>query len=105
MSFYFYPTTSDEVIKINKSFSNNKSGGPDSLPTSILNNCVDVLSFPISYLVNLFFTTGKFPNLCKIEKPIHYFKKVISLIILIIDLYLYSPHSGKYLKNVFTSVF
>ena len=105
MSFYFYPTTSDEVIKINKSFSNNKSGGPDSLPTPILNNCVDVLSFPISYLVNLFSTTGEFPNLCKIEKAIHYLKKVISLIILIIHLYLYSPHSGKYLKNVFTSVF
>ena len=32
------------------------------------------------------------------------FKKVIPLIVLIIDLYRYSPHSEKYLKNVFTSV-
>ena len=30
---------------------------------------------------------------------------MIPLIILIIDLYRYSPHSVKYLKNVFTSVF
>ena len=30
---------------------------------------------------------------------------MIPLIVLIIDLYRYSPHSSKYLKNVFTSVF
>ena len=95
----------DEIVKIIKSFSNNKSAGPNSLPTPILKNCADVLSFPISYLVNLSFTTGKFPNLCKIAKVIPLFKKVIPLIVLIIDLYPYSPHSVKYLKNVFTSVF
>ena len=104
-SFFFYLTTPDEIIKIIKSFSNNKSAGPNSLPTPILKNCADVLSFPISYLVNLSFTTGKFPNLCKIAKVIPLFKKVIPLIVLIIDLYPYSPHSVKYLKNVFTSVF
>ena len=104
-SFFFYSTTPDEIIKIIKSFSNNKSAGPNSLPTPILKNCADVLSFPISYLVNLSFTTGKFPNLCKIAKVIPLFKKVIPLIVLIIDLYPYSPHSVKYLKNVFTSVF
>ena len=54
-SFYFYPTTHDEIIKIIKCFSNSKSSGPNSLPTPILKNCADVLSFPISYLVNLSF--------------------------------------------------
>ena len=102
-SFFFYSTTPDEIIKIIKSFSNNKSAGPNSLPTPILKNCADVLSFPISYLVNLSFTTREFPNLCKIAKVIPLFKK--GLIILVIDLYPYSPHSVKYLKNVFTSVF
>ena len=104
-SFFFYSTTPDEIIKIIKSFSNNKSAGPNSLPTPILKNCADVLSFPISYLVNLSFTTGKFPNLCKIAKVIPLFKKVIPLIVLVIDLYPYSPHSVKYLENVFSSVF
>ena len=56
-SFSFYPTTPDEIIKIIKSFSDNKSSGPNSLATAILKNCADVLSFPISYLVNLSFTT------------------------------------------------
>ena len=104
-SFFFCPATPDEIIKIIKSFSNNKSAGPNSLPSSVLKNCADVLSFPISYLVNLSFTTGKFPNLCKIAKVIPLFKKVIPLIVLVIDLYPYSPHSVKYLENVFSSVF
>ena len=74
-SFFFYPTTPDEIIKIIKSFSNNKSVSPNSLPTPILKNCADVLSFPISYLVNFSFTTREFPNLCKIAKVIPLFKK------------------------------
>ena len=32
------------------------------------------MSFPISYLVNLSFTTGEFPNLCEIAKVIPLFK-------------------------------
>ena len=67
----------DEIVKIIKSFSNNKSAVPNSLPTPIMKNCADVLSFPRSYLVNLSFTTGEFPNLCRIAKVIPLFKKVI----------------------------
>ena len=40
-SFYFSPTTPDEIIKIIKiikSFSNNNSSGPSSVPTPILKN-------------------------------------------------------------------
>ena len=40
-SFYFYPTTADEIIKIMKSFSNIKSSGPNSLPTPVLKRCAD----------------------------------------------------------------
>ena len=101
-SFFFYLTTPDEIIKIIKSFSNNKSAGPNSLPTSILKNCAHVLSFPISYLVNLSFTIGEFPNLCKIAK---FFEKVISLIVVIMDLYPYSPHLVQYLKFIYKGVY
>ena len=73
-SFFFYPITPDEIIKIIKSFSNNKSAGPNSLPTPTLKNFADVLSFAISYLVNLSFTMGEFQNLCKIAKVIPLFK-------------------------------
>ena len=74
-SLFFYPTTPDEIIKIIKYFSNNKSPGLNSLPTPILKNSADVLSFPISYLVNISFTVGEFPNLFKISKAIPLFKK------------------------------
>ena len=74
-SFYFYPTTPDEIIKIIESFSKNKSSGPNSLPTLILKNCADALSFPISYLVDFSFTTGDFLNLCKTAKVVSLFKK------------------------------
>ena len=104
-SFFFYPTTPDKTIKIIKSFFNNKSAGPNSLPTPILKNCADVLSFPISYLVNLSFTTREFPNLCKIANVIPLFKKGDPL-----DCSNYRPiyslsTFSKILENLFTSLF
>ena len=42
-SFPVYPTTPDEIIKIMKSFSNNNSSSPNSLPTPKLNNRAYVL--------------------------------------------------------------
>ena len=74
-SFFFYSTTPDEIIKIIKSFSNNKSAGPNSLPTPTLKNEADVLSLPIPYLANLPLTTGELQNLRKIAKVIPLFKK------------------------------
>ena len=58
-----------------KCFFNNKLCGCNSLPTSLMKNYADVLSVPISYLVNLFFKTEEFPELFKIAKVISLFKK------------------------------
>ena len=58
-----------------KSFPNIKSSGPNSLPTLVLKSCADFLPFWMSYLVKLSFTTGEFPNLCKIAKVMLLFKK------------------------------
>ena len=98
MFYYFYPTTPDKFIKIIKCFYNNKSSSPESLLTQLLKNFVDVLSSLKSHLVNLSFATGEFPKLCKIAN-------IIWLIVLIVHLYIYFPHSLKYLKNVFKSCF
>ena len=73
--FFVYPTTPDEIIITIKYFSSKKSTSPKCLPTPTLNNFADVLSFPFSYLVNLSFTTGEFPNLCIIAKVIPLFRK------------------------------
>ena len=74
-SFKFYSTTPDKIIKIIKSFSNNKSSGPNSLPTPILKNRASVLSFPISYLVNRSLATVEFLKLCRIAKVLTLLKK------------------------------
>ena len=70
-----------------------------------MKNCADVLTFPILYLVNLASTTGEFPKLCKTAKVIPLFKKGDPLDCSNVALYRYSPHSIKYLKNVFKSVY
>ena len=98
ISYYFYPTTPDKVIKIIKCFYNNKSSSPESLLTQLLKNCPDALSSLKSRLVNVSFTTGEVPKLCKIAN-------IIWLIALIVHLYSYSTHLLKYLKNVFKSFF
>ena len=96
ISYYFYPTTPDKVIKIIKCFYDNKSSSPESLLTQLLKNCADALSSLKSRLVNVSFTTGEVPKLCKIAN-------IIWLIALIVHLYSYSTHLLKYLKNVFKS--
>ena len=63
------------------------------------------MSFPISYLVNLSFTTGEFPNLCETAKVIPLFKTGDPLDCYNYRLYPCSSHSVIYLENVFTSMF
>ena len=104
-SFFFYPSTPDKTIKITKSFSNNKSASRNSLPAPILKNCPDVLSFSISYLVNLSFIIGEFSNLCKIAKIISLFEKDDPL-----DCFSFRPIPSlstfsKLFENIFTRVF
>ena len=104
-SFFFYPSTPDKTIKITKSFSNNKSAGRNSLPAPILKNCPDVLSFSISYLVNLSFIIGEYSNLCKIAKIISLFEKDDPL-----DCFSFRPIPllstfSKLFENIFTRVF
>ena len=74
-SFYFFPTNENEVSKIINNFKNGKSAGPNSIPLHILKFNSDILSKPLSFLINLSFIKGKFPSLCKISKVIPVFKK------------------------------
>ena len=72
-SIYLTPTTEDEIFKIISNLDSKKSTGPNSIPIAILNDNKNILSLPISLLVNQSFNEGIFPNLCKIAKviPIH----------------------------------
>ena len=51
-----------------KTLKNSKSLGPNSIPTNILKEIHETISIPLSTLINKSFTTGVFPNMCKIAK-------------------------------------
>lgn len=72
-SLYLHPVTQQEVIKIIKQLKNKHSHGIDEIPPSLLKQCADELSQPLTYLINQSFRDGDFPNLLKISliKPAH----------------------------------
>ena len=67
------PADSEEVISIISSVSNNKSSGPNSIPTRILNLLKKDISTHIVDIFNLSFSSGIYPTPLKTAKviPIH----------------------------------
>ena len=63
----------EEIIEIIRNLDVNKGNGPSSIPTKLLQSIVDLIIFPLCKIINISFTTGKFPNAIKIAKviPIH----------------------------------
>ena len=53
----------------------NKSLGPNSVPIDIIKIYNRLFSEKLSRIMNLSFATGTFPDLCKIAKIVHVFKK------------------------------
>ena len=68
------PTTPKEISELIKTLKNSKSLGPNSISTNILKEIHEAISIPLSTLINKSFTTGAFPNMCKIAKVIPSFK-------------------------------
>ena len=74
-SFFLLPTTPKEISEIINFLDLNKAAGPNSLPVFILKVFNNFFSDKLSKIINLIFTTGIFPDLCKIAKVIPIFKK------------------------------
>ncbi|XP_028166266.1 uncharacterized protein LOC114357040 [Ostrinia furnacalis] len=74
-SFYVTPTDTHEIIRIIGSLKNSKSFGYDGIRTDILKGVAQLISSPLSYLINMSFEQGLFPKQLKrsIINPI--FKK------------------------------
>ena len=53
----------------------NKSTGPNSIPTQILKISNQIMCKPLTYLINLSFSNGIFPDLLKISNVIPIFKR------------------------------
>ena len=48
----------------------NKGTGPASIPLRLLKDVVDLVITPLSFIINLSFTTGIFPDVLKVAKVI-----------------------------------
>ena len=74
-SFFITPTNKEEVASIIKTFKNNKSRGPSSIPIKFLKPFQNTFSEPIALLANLSFSTGIFPTNLETANVIPHFKK------------------------------
>ena len=73
-SFVLNPVDESEVVKLVNNINKNKSLGPNSIPISVLKRHIDVLKGPITFLINLSFRQGIFPDALKNAKVTPVFK-------------------------------
>jgi len=74
-NFLFSETNPEEVKKIIDSFKNKASAGYDGVPMTIIKDVQSSLHKVLSYLINISFTNGIFPDKLKISKVIPIYKK------------------------------
>ena len=73
-SIFLRPATKRGHIIINE-MKTNKSTGPNSIPTQILKISNQIICKPLTYLINLSFSNGIFPDLLKTSNVILIFKR------------------------------
>ena len=93
-TFRLDPTNTEEVQYYIKTLKN-KSTGPSSIPNKLFKQFKKPLSEPLTLLMKLIFSEGKFPSILKWIKSFLYAKKVAKLKQLTIDQYLYPQTSVK----------
>lgn len=72
-SIYLSPCTEMECYKLIKNLKNKNSCGYDEVSTNVIKFCINNIVSPLTYLINLSFDTGVFPQILKkaIVKPLH----------------------------------
>ena len=74
-SFFLKPAPEKEVITVINEMKTNKSRDPNSIPTQILKISNQIICKPLTYLINLSFSDGIFPELLKTSDVIPVFKR------------------------------
>ena len=74
-SIFFYATSSEEILNIIQSLDNNKSNGPNSIPTNIIKLIAPTLSPILSKLINLSYQKEIYPDCLKISTITPVYKK------------------------------
>ena len=67
-TFHLDPTNPEEVQSYIKTLYNNKSTGPSSIPNKLFKQFKKPLSEPLTLLITLTFSDGKFPSILKVGK-------------------------------------
>lgn len=72
-NMYLFPTDESEVLKTIKSLKNTLAVGFDGISTNAIKQTADALTPILTYLINLSFSEGVFPDKLKLSvvKPIH----------------------------------
>lgn len=72
-TIFLFPFSPNEMLVIIKSVSTKNSSGYDDIPCSLLNKVAELIVEPLTFLVNLSFTEGIFPDILKksLIVPIH----------------------------------
>lgn len=72
-SLFFKPVTELEILKVITELKNSNSFGDDNISNNLLKHCKNLISKPLTALINNSLSKGIFPNKLKISKiiPIH----------------------------------
>ena len=73
-NFIIAPTTSEEISDLIHNLKSSKSVGLYSIPTKIMKISKEVISLPVSQLINDSISKRLFPNSCKLAQVIPIFK-------------------------------
>jgi hypothetical protein len=74
-SMFLTPTTKMDVADIITGLVNKKSTGIDDIPEFIIKKCYPRITNALTYIINLSFSSGYFPNQLKIAKVKPLYKK------------------------------
>ena len=73
-AFKLTPRTPGEVFRNLKKLKKKKSTSLDNIPSVLLKDCADSLCLPLSYLINMSFSTRQFPTEWKKWKVVPIYK-------------------------------
>jgi len=91
---------SEEICRIIANFPNNKSSGLDGITLKLLKEISTDVTHPLTYIFNLSFTKGVVPDNLKQSKVIRLYKKVIEIILVIIDQFLFRAFFDKIMEKL-----
>ena len=76
-SMFLFPVTDQDVKKIVFSFQSKKSVGVDDINMYTVKTIIDSILVPLTFICNLSFTSGVFPDAMKIAKILPLYKAVL----------------------------